>query len=115
MLARKSRRADCRLRSRRNTQPERDKGYRTTCDATRKAPPVTPAALSAAVIGSRRGRIDEGQSPRQTALDIHRRQHSEAAAGVVVAVEPGEGEEVRNLPHEENTAENPSAGVELSR
>src|SRR5262245_3709050 len=56
--------------------------------------------------------VDDGLASREPTLAIEDREHRESRAGVVVAVDPGDGQEVGDLPEEEDREEHKGPAVE---
>src|SRR5208282_1824329 len=57
--------------------------------------------------GNQDGRVAHNVAERGAPGGIHDREHANAGAGVILAVDPGNGEEMGELPEEKNREENP--------
>src|SRR6516164_10725513 len=63
----------------------------------------------------KRGRVENDLAEGTRALFVDHGQHEDAGAGVIFAIHPGNGVEVRELPEKKDREEQPGSGVKLAR
>ncbi len=68
-----------------------------------------PISVGARLTGRSAQRVDHGLARRAAAVGLDHRQHREPRARVVVAVDPRDREEVRQLPEKDDAEQHPGA------